>query len=219
MKIAIVGATGFVGGPILAEALQRGGHTITALVRKPEALPQQANLTGRAVDIRDVAALTAALRGHDLVIHAFHPGRAAALADVFEQSVAGHKAIIEATRQAGITRLVCVGGAASLMTPEGVEYIDSTLWNKDFDPYKAAVLGTRALYYLLKEAMDLDWVFLAPSEMLRPGERTGHYRVGQDQMLFDADGKSQISLEDYAIAFLDEVETPRHHRQRFTVGY
>ena len=219
MKIAILGATGFVGAPILAEALSRGGHTITAIVRKPDALSPHEGLTGVAVDIHDEKDLTAALKGHDVVIHAFHPGRAAVLADVYEQSVSGHKSIIAATRRAGIQRLMCVGGAASLKTSEGVEYIDSSLWNKEFDPYKPAILGTRALYYLLMEAPDLDWVFLAPSEMLRPGERTGRYRVGKDDLLIGADGKSQISLEDYAVAMMDEVQTPRHHRERFTVGY
>jgi putative NADH-flavin reductase len=218
MKLAILGATGFVGGPILAEALARG-HGVSALVRKPEALPKDPGVTGVAVDIHDEAALAAALRGHDVVIHAFHPGRAAAMADVYEQSVAGHKSIIAATRLAGVPRLVCVGGAASLKTPQGVEYIDSPMWNPEFDPYKPAILGTRALYYLLKDVRDLDWVFLAPSEMLRPGERTGKYRQGKDDLLIDADGKSHISLEDYAVAMLDEVERPRHHRERFTVGY
>jgi uncharacterized protein len=218
VNIAILGATGFVGGPILTEALSRG-HSVTALVRKPEALVAHGNLKGVSVDIHDADALAAALRGHDVVIHAFHPGRAAALADVYEQSVAGHKSIIEATQRAGVKRLLCVGGAASLKTSQGVEYIDSTMWNKEFDPYKPAILGTRSLYYLLKEVADLDWVFLAPSEMLRPGVRTGKYRVGKDDLLIDTEGKSHISLEDYAVAMLDELETPRHHRVRFTVGY
>jgi len=218
MKLAILGATGFVGRPILVEAVARG-HSVSALVRKPEALPKRAGVTGVAVDIHDEDALSAALHGHDAVIHAFHPGRAAALSDVYEQSVAGHKSILAATLRSGVTRLLCVGGAASLITPQGVEYIDSPMWNPEFDPYKPAILGTRALYYLLKDANDLDWVFLAPSEMLRPGERTGKYRQGKDDLLIDADGKSHISLEDYAVAMLDEVETPRHHRERFTVGY
>jgi uncharacterized protein len=218
VKVALVGASGFVGAPILTEALLRG-HVVTALVRKPEALVRHANLQAVQVDVHAVDALAAALRGHDVVIHAFHPGRAAALADVYEQSVAGHGSIIAATRRSGVKRLLCVGGAASLQTAQGVEYIDSTLWNKEFDPYKPAILGTRSLYYLLKEVTDLDWVFLAPSELLRPGLRTGKYRIGKDELLIDAEGKSHISLEDYAVAMVDELETPRHHRVRFTVGY
>jgi uncharacterized protein len=159
------------------------------------------------------------LRGYDAVIHAFHPGRAANMADVYDQSVSGHEAIIAATRAAGVPRLVCVGGAASLMTPEGKEYLDSSHWDKEFDPYRNAILGTRALYYLLKPVTDLDWVFIAPSAWLRPGERTGVFRTGKDDMLFAPDGTSSISNEDYALALIDEVISPRHHRERFTVGY
>ena len=84
---------------------------------------------------------------------------------------------------------------------------------------RVAILGARALYYLLKPEQVLDWVFLAPLAWLRPGTRTGVYRTGGDEMLFAADGTSSISLEDYAKALIDEVVAPRHHRERFTVGY
>jgi uncharacterized protein len=141
------------------------------------------------------------------------------MADIYDQCVAGHEAIIAATRAAGVPRLVCVGGAASLMTPEGKEYLDSSHWDKEFDPYRNAILGTRALYYQLKPVTDLDWVFIAPSAWLRPGERTGVFRTGKDDMLFAPDGTSKISNEDYALALIDEVITPQHHRTRFTVGY
>jgi uncharacterized protein len=219
MKIAMLGATGFAGGSILAEALTRLELEVTAIVRNPEAVAAHARLSVVKGDVFDTAGLTETLRGHDAVIHAFHPGRGVDMADIYDQSVAGHEAIIAATRAAGVPRLVCVGGAASLMTPEGKEYLDSTHWDKEFDPYRNAILGTRALYYLLKPVTDLDWVFLAPSAWLRPGERTGVFRTGKDDMLFAPDGTSKISNEDYALALIDEVITPQHHRERFTVGY
>jgi uncharacterized protein len=219
MKIAILGSTGFAGGFVLTEALTRPELNVTAIVRNPDAVAAHDRLTVTKGDVFEAAALTDSLRGHDVVIHAFHPGRAANMEDVYDQSVAGHEAIIAATRAAGVPRLVCVGGAASLMTPEGKEYLDSSHWDKEFDPYRNAILGTRALYYLLKPVTDLDWVFIAPSAWLRPGERTGVFRTGKDDMLFAADGTSSISNEDYALALIDEVITPQHHRERFTVGY
>jgi putative NADH-flavin reductase len=219
VKIAILGATGFAGGPILTEALTRPDLLVTIVVRNPEMVTPHERLTVLQGDVFDASGLTQALRGHDVVIHAFHPGRAADMTDVYDQSIAGHEAIIAATRGADVSRLVCVGGAASLMTPEGKEYLDSSHWDKEFDPYRNAILGTRALYYLLKPVTDLDWVFIAPSAWLRPGERTGIFRTGKDDMLFAADGTSSISNEDYALALINEVVTPQHHRERFTVGY
>jgi hypothetical protein len=219
MKIAIIGASGFVGAPIAAEALARG-HEVTAIVRDISKLPPHPRLRGFAANATDVDALAEALSGHDAAIHAFHPGKSVPMDEIYELFVQGHEAIIEAAKRSGVPRLLCVGGAASLKTEEGVEYLDSSMWNPEFTPYKPAILGTRALYYLLKEkGDDLDWVFLAPSVMLRPGERTGAYRTGGDHVLIDAEGQSRISLEDYAMAMIDEAETPRHHRERFTVGY
>jgi putative NADH-flavin reductase len=219
MKIAMLGATGFAGGFILTEALAQPELTVTAIVRNPDAVARQERLAVVQGDVFDAAGLTDALRGHDAVIHAFHPGRGVDMAVICDQCVAGHEAIIAATRAARVSRLVCVGGAASLMTPEGKEYLDSTHWDKEFDPYRNAILGTRALYYLLKPVTDLDWVFLAPSAWLRPGERTGIFRTAKDDMLFAPDGTSRISNEDYALALIDEVINPQHHRERFTVGY
>jgi uncharacterized protein len=219
MKIAILGSTGFAGAPVFAEALARPELQVTAIVRTPEAVAAHERLTVVRGDVFDTAGLTEAMRGHDAVVHAFHPGRGVEMADVYDQCVAGHESIIAATRAAGVPRLVCVGGAASLMTPEGKEYLESSHWDKEFDPYRNAILGTRALYYLLKPVADLDWVFIAPSAWLRPGERTGVFRTGKDDMLFAADGTSRISNEDYALALIDEVITPQHHRERFTVGY
>ncbi|MDB5717876.1 MAG: putative NADH-flavin reductase [Sphingomonas bacterium] len=220
VKVVLIGATGFVGRPILDEALAHDDVQVTAIVRNIASLPAHPRLTPVACDIHNTDALAKAIEGHDAVIHAYHPGRDH-VADpaVYEMSIAGHEAVIAAVRQSGVKRLLCVGGAASLNTPEGKEYIESSHWDPAFDPYKPAIVGTRALYYLLKPERDLDWVFVAPSAWLRPGERTGAFRYGKDDMLFDAEGNSRISNEDYALAMIEELRHPRHHRERFTVGY
>ena len=219
MKILILGATGFVGSAVLTEALRRPDLDITAFVRDPGKLAPHAQLKTIAGVIEDADALITACKGQDAVIHGWAPGRSASADTVYAQSVAGHEIIIAAAKAAGVPRLLCIGGAASLMTPEGKEYIDSSLWNADFDPYRQSILGTRALYYLLKPETEIDWVFFAPSMWLRPGERTGKFHYGKDDMLFGPDGASHISLEDYALAMIDELVAPRHHRERFTVGY
>jgi putative NADH-flavin reductase len=133
--------------------------------------------------------------------------------------VNGHLAIIHATKKAGITRFLGVGGAASLKTPSGQEFLDSPDFPKEYEAFKPGIRGTRELYYLLKKEPELDWVFLAPSVRIEPGTRTGKYRVGKDEILYDSTGASRISLEDYAVAMIDELERPQHHRERFTVGY
>lgn len=218
MKVALIGATGFVGTPILAELLQRG-HRVTALVRHPETLRAHPHLTAERMDVLDRDALARALAGHDAVISAFNPGRGSTDPDIFEKHVAGHKAILAATHESGVQRLLAVGGAASLKTAAGVEYLDSEEFPPEFAPFRDGIRGTRELYYLLKKEPHLDWVFLSPSVRLIPGTRTGKYRMGTDHVLYDANGASTISLEDYAMAMVDELEQPQHHRERFTVGY
>ncbi len=219
MKIALIGATGFVGAILLEEALNRG-HEVTAIVRKPEALPDRAGITPLKLDIHDVDALAKALAGHDVVISAYNPLRGAQGGDeITQQHVVGHKAIIAALKASGVTRFMAVGGAASLKTSEGTELLDSPSFPKEYEASKGGIRGTRALYYLLKEEPGLDWVFLSPSAFLLPGERTGKFRLGKDELLVGADGQSRISLEDYAMALIDELERPAHHRERFTVGY
>ena len=217
MRVAIIGASGFVGTSLLSEALTHDDLQITAIVRNVAALPKHARLTANSCDVHDSDALANALRGHDAVVHAYQPNRESS--DIYERGVAGHRSIIDAAKKVGLPRLLAVGGAASLKTPEGVEYIESPSWDKAFDPYKKGILCTRALYYILKEENQLDWVVIAPSVMLRPGELTRQFRYGHDHMLFDAAGNSRISLEDYAFAMVDELRNPHHHRERFTVGY
>jgi putative NADH-flavin reductase len=218
MKVALIGATGYVGSRILNELLQRGHH-VTALVRRPETLPAHASLVAKPADVLKSEELAKALSGHDAVISAFSPARQSLDPDIFEKHVAGHKAILTAVNKSGVKRFLAVGGAASLKTASGQEYLESPEFPADYVPYKAGIRGTRELYYLLKKEPHLDWVFLAPSVRTTPGTRTGKYRVGADHVLYDANGVSAISLEDYAVAMVDELEQPQHHRERFTVGY
>ena len=218
MNIALIGATGYVGSKLLAEALQRGHH-VTAIARHPQNVPAHANVTANGTDILNSDALAKVLAGHDAVISAFNPGRQRPDPDIFEQHVRGHNAIIAAVKKSGVKRFLAVGGAASLKVASGEEYLDSPDFPADYAPFKPAIRGTRELYYLLRKEPDLDWVFLAPSVRIGPGARTGKYRVGKDHVLYDAQGNSTITLEDYAVAMLDELEHPKHHRERFTVGY
>ena len=217
MHVAVVGA-GFVGMPVIVEALARG-HEVTVLLRDPAKLEARERLKALRTDIRDTSALTQALRGQSVVINAWNPGRGVIAPDTFEQFVAGYRSIIAAARQAGVERFLAVGGAASLKVKSGLEFMDSDQFPKEFEPFRSSVRGTREQYYLLKSESELDWVFLAPSVMLMPGARTGRYRTGTDHVLYDENGVSQISLEDYAVAMIDELEQPKHHRERFTVGY
>jgi len=217
MKIVIIGATGFVGSKVCDEALARGHH-VTAIVRKPETLPSHPHLAARSLDILDTASLAKALAGHDAIVSAYSPGRGSPIETVYQAFVAAHRSIIDAVKLSGVVRYLAVGGAASLKTPEGVEFMDSPA-AAGFAPFMPALRGTREQYYMLKDEPKLDWVFLAPSVMLAPGERTGKYRTGKDHILYSEPGKSAISLEDYAVAMIDEIERPAHHRERFTVGY
>jgi uncharacterized protein len=214
MKVALIGATGFVGSRLLNEALDRG-HEVTAIVRRTDKLPAHPGLTAKQADVNDVDALAALLADHDAVISAYNPDRETP-SDVFGRMVAGAKSIIAATKKAGVKRLLVVGGAGSLEVAPGQQMIDQP----DFPAeWKAGAGGTRQYLYLLKEEHDLDWTFLSPAAMLQPGERTGTFRLGGDQLLVDAEGQCRISVEDYAVAMIDELEDPKHTRRRFCVAY
>ncbi len=213
MKIALVGATGFVGSAILKEALDRG-HEVTAIVRHPEKLQPHPKLHPQKGDVYNADEVARLVAGHDAVISAFNPGWTNP--DIYNQQVKGTESIIKGVKQAGVTRVLWVGGAGGLEVKPGVQSVDTPEFPKD---WKQGSLATReALNLLLKEA-NLEWSFLSPSADLSPGQRTGKFRLGKDQLLADANGKSHISTQDYAVAMIDEVERPAHVRQRFTVGY
>lgn len=202
-KIAIIGATGRAGSELLEEALRRG-HEVIAIARDPSKLQGRDGVTVKALDVLDSAALQQAVAGSDVVLSA------AKFATIAPQ------AIVAPVKKAGVKRLLVVGGAGSLLLPTGQRVIDSPNFPEE---YKAEATAGSAFLDTLREETELDWSFLSPSAEFVEGERTGRYVTGQDHLLFAADGKSWISFADYAIALLDEVETPAHSRQRFTVGY
>ncbi|MEN5090300.1 NAD(P)-dependent oxidoreductase [Pseudomonas protegens] len=202
-KIAIIGATGRAGSQLLEEALRRG-HSVTAIARNTAKIGQRAGVLSREVDVADSAALQAAVAGHDVVISAAH------------FSTIPANAIIDPVKKAGVKRLLVVGGAGSLLLPGGGKVIDSPGFPEE---YKAEASAGGVYLDTLRKEQDLDWTFLSPSAEFVEGERTGQFRLGQDDLLVSAQGRSWISFADYAIALIDEVEKPAHRRQRFTVGY
>jgi putative NADH-flavin reductase len=213
MKIALIGATGFVGSAILQEALNRG-HEVTAIVRNPEKLPAHPKLHPQKSDVYNEEEVARLAAGHDAVISAFNPGWSNP--DIYNQQVKGTRAIISGVKKAGIKRLLFVGGAGSLEVKPGVQSVDLPGFPSE---YKQGALATREALTMLRQETGLEWSFLSPSADVFPGQRTGQFRLGADQLLKDAKGESRISVQDYAMAMIDEVEKPQHVRQRFTVGY
>lgn len=212
MHIALIGASGFIGSALRKEALSRG-HRVTALVSNPSRLEAAANLAIERADVNDTDQLAAKLRGHDAVLSAFSGH---AQADTLGYYLAGFRSIVAATKQAGVPRLLVVGGAGSLEVAPGVQLLDTPQFPES---YKPTAEGARQALKLLKEEPALDWTLLSPSAVIAPGERTGKFRLGTDQLLSDEKGESRISVEDYAVALLDELEKPAHSRRRFTAGY
>lgn len=203
MKISLIGATGYVGSHLLAEA-QRRGHVITAVARRIDGVQAAPNITPVRGDLAEEADLAAKISGHDAVI----------TATKFLRTDAAK--LIRIVKMAKVPRWLVVGGAGSLEVAPGVALVDTP----DFPAeYRAEATAGRAFLDTLRSERELNWTFLSPSALLEPGPRTGKFRVGGDQLLVDESGNSHISVADYAVAMIDELERPQHSRQRFTAGY
>ena len=202
-KIAIIGATGRAGSQLLEEALRRG-HSVTAIARNTDKLAVRPGVSVKQVDALDAEALQQAISGSDVVISAAH------------FSTLPASAVIGPVKKAAVKRLLVVGGAGSLLLPGGTRVIDSEGFPQ---AYKAEASAGATFLDALRQEQELDWTFLSPSAEFVETERTGTFRLGQDDLLVSREGRSWISFADFAIAMLDEVETPKHSRQRFTVGY
>jgi putative NADH-flavin reductase len=212
MRIAIIGASGYIGAFIRDEALARG-HQVTAIVRHPEKITvRNPRITIVKADILKDK-VDELVKGHDAVISAYSPGRSGP--EIYNEHIKGAKAIISGIKKSRVKRLLVVGGAASLEVAPGLQLIDTMSPEQVTD----GMLATRETLYMLRKERELEWTFLSPPASITPGERTGHYRVGKDQLLKNEMGESKISTQDYAIAMLDELEHPRHTRERFTVAY
>jgi putative NADH-flavin reductase len=203
MKIAIAGASGQAGSRITAE-LSRRGHHVTAIARNPDRIAKLPGVTATEGDANDRAALTRLWAGHDAAISTIH------------FLVSDPEILIGAARDSGVGRYLVVGGAGSLEVAPGVRLVTTP----SFPPqYKAEATKGAEFLDRLQQEKDLNWTFLSPSALFVAGERTGKFRLGTDQLLTAADGRSWISFEDFAVALADEIERPAHLRRRFTVGY
>jgi uncharacterized protein len=203
MKIAVIGASGNAGSRITKELAGRG-HAVTAIARNPGKIAVLQNVTAKAGDVTDQAALAQLLAGHDVAISSVH----------FLDSDPAK--LIGAAKAAKVGRYLVVGGAGSLEVAPGVRLVTTPNFPAQ---YKAEAEKGAAFLDLLRQEKDLNWTFLSPSALFVPGERTGKFRLGTDQLLTAADGKSSISFEDFAVALADEIERPAHIKARFTVGY
>jgi putative NADH-flavin reductase len=203
MKVAVIGATGKIGSKITAELLQRG-HSVTAIARNPEKAPHEPNLRAVKGDVTDPQSVAPSVSGHDAVISSapFNPGISVK--------------VLEAVRKSGVKRYIAVGGAGSLKAADGRLVMDNPQIPAAWLP---SIKEGAELLRLLRTDHDLEWTFFSPAVLIGPGERTGKFRLGGDEVVMAADGKSSISYDDYAIALVDELEHPRHVRARFTIGY
>jgi putative NADH-flavin reductase len=203
MKIAVAGASGRAGSRITAE-LARRGHAVTAIARNPEKIAAQPNVTPAKGDVLEEAGLAALWAGHDVAISSVH-------------FLASDPAkLIGAAKESKVGRYLVVGGAGSLEVAPGVRLVTVPSFPAE---YKAEAEKGGAFLDLLQAEKELNWTFLSPSALFLDGERTAKFRLGTDQLLTAADGKSSISFEDFAVALADEIERPAHIRKRFTVGY
>jgi putative NADH-flavin reductase len=210
LKIALFGATGMIGSRIAAEALARG-HEVTAIARQPkpvDGLPQLKVIPG---DLFDAASNAGRIAGFNAIASAYGPGQGDA-----SKVIEATRALIELARNSGVKRLVAVGGAGSLEVAPGRQLVDTEGFP---DIYKAVALAHREALGLYRTLDDVDWTFFAPAAMIAPGTKTGTFRTGTDSLIVDTNGASKISAEDYATAFVDEIEQGRFVRRIATVAY
>lgn len=214
-KVLLIGATGFVGSAILNELISRG-HEVTALVRNADKLAGKKGIKAVVGDVADEEAVTHLAEGKDAVISAYNPGWMNP--DIARLITENYPKILSAAKKSGVGRLLIVGGAGTLFCAPGLRVVDSGAIPEEI------MGGVRPLgdFYLntLTKEQAIDWVFFSPAGAFdEKGERTGNFRLGKDDLIVDANGQSHISVQDYALAMVDELEKPAHHKERFTIGY
>ncbi len=234
MQVGVIGATGTIGSRVVSEALSRGHH-VTAFSRDASKIEDsRENITWRSLDVLDASSIAAVLPGLDVLISGFGPGNAAKdVADSLAQSIAdptlyvrAAKALLAALNSHPRIRLIVIGGAASLEVKPGLvftesgELINGALEQLGLPWYYLAAMRAHGDALTAYRTSNRLWTYFSPAVEIAPGERTGRFRIGADQQpVLDADGRSRISVEDAAVALIDEVELPRFVQRRFTIGY
>jgi putative NADH-flavin reductase len=217
MKIAVIGATGFVGKALVKELLDRG-HSVVAIARHPEKLEiTNPALSLKAGDVNDPAQVASLVKGVDAVVSSFNAGWTNP--NLYADFLAGSEAIQAGVRQSGVKRLIVIGGAGSLYIAPDVQLVDTPQFPAE---YKSGATAARDYLNILKKEDQLDWTFFSPAILMHPGTsgvRKGAYRTALENPVFDKEGKSVLSVEDLAMAIVDELESPKHIRQRFTAAY
>lgn len=214
-NIVLIGASGFIGSAILREALNRGHH-VTGVVRHPEKITlSHPDLIVKKADIFFTDTITEIFKDANAVISAYNPGWKNP--KIAEETTAGYNSILEGVRKSGVKRLMVVGGAGSLFVSQGKRLMDTGAIP---DSYLPAVRALADVYLVdLAAEKDIDWVFFSPAISIHPGTRSGKFRLGKDDVILNQAGEGDISVEDYAVAMIDELEKPAHHLERFTIGY
>ena len=217
-NVVLIGASGFVGNAILNELLERG-HRVTAVVRNTSKITAKSeNLEVKEIDVENAPAIIEAMKGKDAVISAYNPGWSNP--NMYEDTLRVYPKILEEVKESGVKRLLIVGGAGSLFVKPGLRLVDTGTLPEAWLP------GVKSMAKFFLETLvnekELDWVFFSPAANLgnlTTGVRTGKFRLGKDDLIVDEKGESFISVEDYAMAMVDELEQENHHRERFTIGY
>lgn len=214
-KVAVIGATGFVGKQVVNELANRG-YEVNAIARDSSKVEEKDNVNAISADVNNVEEFAKVLKGNDAVINTFNPGWTNP--NLYDDFLNGSKNIEQAVEKSGIKRFITVGGAGSLFI-DGKQLVDGPDFPADIKPG-----ATAARDYLneIKKNETLDWTFFSPAIEMHPGTagvRKGTYRTALENPVFDADGRSILSVEDVAVALVDELEQNNFVKQRFTAAY
>lgn len=215
MKVAVIGATGFVGQNLVKELAERG-HEVLAIARNIDKVVSRQNVEAKSVDVTNQQALADAISGYDVVVSAFNAGWTNP--NIYSDFIKGSEAIQAGVKASNVNRLIVIGGAGSLFV-DGNQLVDGENFPAE---YKAGATAARDYLNALKEEKVLNWTFFSPAIEMHPGittGRTGKYRLGLENPVFDEAGRSILSVEDLAVVIADEVESNAHSRQRFTAAY
>ena len=215
-KIAVIGATGFVGTQVVKE-LENRGYFVNALARNISKISETENVKAIEADVYNTSELAHVLKGNDAVISTFNPGWTNP--NIFEDFLKGAKSIEKAVEESGVKRFIVVGGAGSLYIAENIQLIDTPEFPAEIKPGAEAA---RQYLEIIKKNTELDWTFFSPAIEMHQGTagvRKGTYRTALENPVFDENGRSILSVEDVAVALVDELENNQFVKQRFTAAY